>query len=183
MKVIWLTLLAGVAVPLLCHAQTPIVNLSYAYSPTWVRESDCYTLHGNGKRPEAIRANSSTGADIPVDGNWYAIDLTRVGVGAAAISVTLSGLNLITHGDSGLADLWVALRAPGSTLSADYYIGQVTTSTPLSGERSGMSGVFPVVNGVIEVALTPRVNQAPYTPLPSTLPAFGVNFTVQRWCQ
>lgn len=153
-----------------------ICSLGFAQAIPWAKSSEFYTNPDNSKGPIAVFINSQTPAG-PAAGQWVQIDLKPYGVAADAKAAFLSGLLIITHGTSQQScDAYVALRAPGSTLAAGNYIGQVVEAHVGGGQRSGMASWVPLSNGVFEF----QWNRNTFGLWPAEC-AYGINLSLQAW--
>lgn len=154
----------------LAHAQPN------AYYPQWSRATETWVTLDNSTSPQVVFANSSTGAGCP-SGQWCTVDLTTVGVATDAKSAFLSGMLLITHGNtSQLCDLTVSFRAPNSAMTPNYYLAQAIEAHIGGGQRSTMSTWVPLVSGAFQWQWNRNTQGA----WPAEC-AYGVNLSLQAW--
>lgn len=150
---------------------------AFAQAPAaWVKSTEVYTNPDNSKAPAPVFVNSYTNAG-PLAGQWVQIDLKPLGVAADAKAAFLSGLLIITHGSTPqTCDATVALRAPGSQLTAGNYLGQVVEAHVGGGQRSGFASWVPLVDGVFEF----RWDRNTFGQWPSEC-SYGINLSLQSW--
>ncbi len=150
--------------------------LNGASHAEWQRSTELYVSGGNTKSPVAVFVNSYTPAGFQA-GTWYDVDLKPYGVSADAKGAFLSGLLIITHGQSSqTCDMTVVTRAPGNQLDAGNYQGQVVEAHLGGGQRSGFSSWVPLVNGVFQF----RWDRNTYLQWPQEC-AYGINLSLQAW--
>lgn len=150
--------------------------VTYQYYPQWTKATETWVALDNSKRPGVVFVNSYTPEGCHA-GQWCSFDLTALGVTTDAKAAFLSGLLLITHGNTQqLCDLTVAFRAPGSAMTADYYSGQVIEPWVGGGQRTPFSTWVPLVGGKFEF----QWNRNTTGQWPAEC-SYGVNLSVQAW--
>lgn len=150
--------------------------LSITASAQWVEGNTVGVRADNSKAPNAIFLNSATPTG-PAENVWHRIPVSRLDIPSDALSVFLSGMLIITHGNySQTCDLHITFRAPGNDMVAGNYIGQTIETAIGSGQRSNMSTWTPVVNGEIEF----QWNRNTYGPYPNEC-AYGINLSAQAY--
>lgn len=129
------------------------------------------------KGPTGIFLNTAAGIGAP-DGAWNTVSLTSVGVPVNSGAAFLSGLLIISGGtDNKIYDLTLALRSPGSTMSAANYAGQTICVGSGSGSRTNFSSWVPLSSGCFEYQWNHESNASPYP----QGGAYAINLAVQAY--
>lgn len=144
--------------------------------PVWVEGTSIGVPVGNAKHPQALFANSYSGAG-PAAGVWTRVFTDQYGVPPDAKAVFLSGILIITHGMAQeTADLTVAFRACGNDLPAAAYSGQTVEAHVGGGQRSGVATWVPLDRGCFEWVW----NRSTQGQWPNNS-AYGVNLSLQAY--
>lgn len=111
------------------------------------------------------------------EGVFHRVDLAPYGVPVDAKAAFLSGMLIITHGETvETADLQIVFRAPGDTTSCARVMGQTTEAHVGGGQRSMMATWVPLYGGAFEWCFR--------TSTPGSWPthsSYGVNLSLQAW--
>ncbi len=120
-------------------------------------------------------SNNYAGCGPHVQGWWYTVDLTALGVPKDAAAAFLSGMILVTpYGGGGTSDIHVSLRPYGDTSDPDCkkYLGQAVSNVGNQNVRSNWSTWIGLSEGKFQWCF--RIPN-------STDAAYGVNMSVQAW--
>lgn len=108
---------------------------------------------------------------------WHTVDLKPLGVTADAQAAFLSGILIITHGNTPeTADMTLTFRRPGDSTPCTKYLGQAVEAHIGGGQRSPISSWVPLADGKFEFCY--RISTPGSWPTNS---AYGINMSLQAW--
>lgn len=158
------------------HAEPPPLPMTFQKSTEIYTATNQVRMYTDN--PIYFGANVPQTWGKPASGVWHRTDLKPFGVASDAKAAYLSGMVIITHGEtSEVAEIRLTARRPGDNASdCNKYLGQAVEAHINGGIRSGLSFWVPLVNGEFEWCWTPSTGG-----VWPTNSAYGANMSLLAW--